>query len=381
MPSVTYEGSNLATIELRNSFVSPQPHWYNHLTALLVRIWMREQESTAIDVIQGLNGLLMAAAIAVFIGYLGIYLLYAWGLFRFPYDYDQGEGFEVNDAVLFSQGQWPYRDNEVYPFYASNYPPLYHLIMIPLFPAQSARHCCRDGSSSVAATFVIGATVGGVVWRKTKMAGVAALCGLMVFASNYIYHIGPLARLHLIMVMFELLAVVFVAQSDDARHGTRNLVFSLIFLTAAGWTKQLALATVLAVFLYLFIRNPKRAFVSGAIFAAVNAALFLAVNIATQGTVVPQHHPGQRQCLRFCPGVVFVSAVVPLALGHRFAGGGVGRERVGTAQGGRPIRSGLCLPCWTRRWPASGARANRTLRRRWWRRACARDCRSLISNL
>src|SRR3989304_9930626 len=95
---------------------------------------MREQEPTTIGVWRGLNGLLMALAIAVFVGYLSIYLLYARGVMRFPYDYDQGEGFEVNDAVLFSQGQWPYRNNEVYPFYASNYPPLFHLMMIPLFP-------------------------------------------------------------------------------------------------------------------------------------------------------------------------------------------------------------------------------------------------------
>ena len=242
----------------------------------------REQESTSTAVVQGLNGLLMAATLAVFIGYLGIYLLYAWGLFRFPYDYDQGEGFEVNDAVLFSQGQWPYRDNEAYPFYASNYPPLYHLMMIPLFPL-TGKTLLTGRLVSVAATFVIGATVGAVVWRRTRMAGVAALCGLMVLASNYIYHIGPLARLHLVMVMFELLAVVFVAQSEDDRHGARNLVVGLVFLTAAGWTKQLALATVFAVFLFLFIRNPKRALVSGAVFAAVNGVLFLAVNLATQG--------------------------------------------------------------------------------------------------
>ena len=60
-------------------------------------------ESVSTDIIKGINGLLMAAAIAVFIGYFGIYLLYARGVMSFPYDYDQGEGFEVNDAVLFSQ--------------------------------------------------------------------------------------------------------------------------------------------------------------------------------------------------------------------------------------------------------------------------------------
>jgi len=62
--------------------------------------------------------------------------------------------------------------------------------------------------------------VGALVWRKTRMPGVAALCGLMVFASNPIYHIGPLARLHLTMVMFELLAIVFIAdQTTPATAG------------------------------------------------------------------------------------------------------------------------------------------------------------------
>jgi len=239
-------------------------------------------ESVSTDIIKGINGLLLAAAIAVFVGYFGIYLLYARGVMSFPYDYDQGEGFEVNDAVLFSQGQWPYRDNEAYPFYASNYPPLFHLMMIPLFPLVG-KTLLAGRLISFAATLVIGATVSAVVWRKTRLAGVAALCGLMVFASNYIYHIGPLSRLHLIMVMFELLAIVFIAEADDARHGTRNLVIGLVMLTAAGWTKQMALATVLAAFLYLLIRNPRRAFISGAIFCAVNAGLFLAVNVATRG--------------------------------------------------------------------------------------------------
>ena len=241
-----------------------------------------DQESTTIGVIKGLDGLLMAAAIVVFVGYFGIYLLYAQGIFRFPYDYDQGEGFEVNDAVLFSQGQWPYRDNQVYPFYASNYPPLFHLMLLPLFPLVGGT-LLAGRLVSFGATLVIGATVAAIIWRKTRMAQVAALCGLMVFASNYIYHIGPLARLHMTMVMFELLAVACIAQSGDPRHGRRNLILGLALLTAAGWTKQLALATVLAAFVYLLSRNLKRALVSGAIFAAVNALLFLAVNLATRG--------------------------------------------------------------------------------------------------
>ena len=32
---------------------------------------------------------------------------------------------------MFSQGRFPYQDTNVYPFYSSNYPPLFHVIAAP----------------------------------------------------------------------------------------------------------------------------------------------------------------------------------------------------------------------------------------------------------
>ena len=76
--------------------------------------------------------LLIGLALAAFVGYLIVYVIYAVQLFRFPFDYDQGEGFELMDTILFSRGEWPYRANDAYPFYASNYPPLFHVVVVPL---------------------------------------------------------------------------------------------------------------------------------------------------------------------------------------------------------------------------------------------------------
>ena len=76
---------------------------------------------------QIIPGVLIALALAAFIGYFVIYNMYAYALFKFPFDYDQGEGFELVDTLLFSQGRWPYRSNDSYPFYSSNYPPVFHL--------------------------------------------------------------------------------------------------------------------------------------------------------------------------------------------------------------------------------------------------------------
>ncbi|MDI7277780.1 MAG: hypothetical protein QME94_17510, partial [Anaerolineae bacterium] len=56
---------------------------------------------------------LLALALAVMIAYFLVYIAYAAGLLRFPFDYDQGEGFELVDTVMLSEGRWPYRDAEV----------------------------------------------------------------------------------------------------------------------------------------------------------------------------------------------------------------------------------------------------------------------------
>src|SRR5690554_2449943 len=77
------------------------------------------------------NRVLLTAALFILVGYFIVYVVYAVNLMQFPFDYDQGEGFELVDTIMFSRGQWPYQDTEVYPFYSSNYPPLFHIMAAP----------------------------------------------------------------------------------------------------------------------------------------------------------------------------------------------------------------------------------------------------------
>ena len=91
-----------------------------------------ETKSILRTILTYLPWVLIGLALLAFVGYFIVYGIYAWQLFKFPFDYDQGEGFELVDTLLFSQGEWPYRDNNSYPFYSSNYPPLFHVIIVPL---------------------------------------------------------------------------------------------------------------------------------------------------------------------------------------------------------------------------------------------------------
>ncbi len=239
--------------------------------------------------------ILISLALAAFVGYFVVYAIYAFRLFQFPFDYDQGEGFELMDTVLFGQGEWPYRDNDNFPFYSSNYPPLFHLVIVPLVWLFGPKYW-TGRLVSYLGTLLTAVTIGYAVQKSGKRYWLSALSGLAYLASNYIYHVGPLFRQHLFMVMFETLAVVWLAQtikkeerekqlapSKKWKPLTKHLLIVMLLLLAAGYTKQLAYATVIAVFIFLFLRQPKRAVFWGIPFAIVTGLIFLWINVATDG--------------------------------------------------------------------------------------------------
>lgn len=233
--------------------------------------------------------LLIGLALLAFVGYFWVYNTYALALFRFPFDYDQGEGYELLDTVLLGRGLSPYRDINVYPFYSSNYPPVFHLVIVPLVWLFGP-HYWTGRLVGYLGTLITAGAIGYAVHRVggRKYAWLSALCGLGYLASNYVYHVGPLFRQHLFMVMLETLAVVWVTAvyEKEERTGqpqTKGLLGVMVLLVLAGYTKQLAYATVLAVFGFMFLRNWKRPFIWGVPLAAVVGGIFLWLNWATDG--------------------------------------------------------------------------------------------------
>jgi hypothetical protein len=231
------------------------------------------------------NRVLMSAALLILAGYLLVYVAFAVNLMQFPFDYDQGEGFELVDTVMFSQGQWPYQDTEAYPFYSSNYPPLFHVMAAPFVWVFGPAYW-YGRLLGFLGTLVTASAIAYAVYRDGGHKGIAILSGLAFLASNTIYHIGPLFRQHMTMVMFETLAVVVLAHANeiaDRSKRRRAIALGLALILAAGYTKQLAYATAIAALAFLFIRQPRRAVVWGIGFALVGGAIFLWINRATNG--------------------------------------------------------------------------------------------------
>ncbi len=227
---------------------------------------------------------LLVIVLAAMLFYFGIYVVYAVNIIRFPFDYDQGEGFELVDTILFSQFRWPYQNPEVYPFYSSNYPPLFHLLAVPFVWLFGPAYW-YGRLLGFLGTLVTAGAIGYAVYRAGRQRLVAAIAGLAFLASNYIYHIGPLYRQHLFMVMFETLAVVALANIYELQGASRRrrMIIGLLLLLAAGYTKQLAVVTVAAVFAFLFLENPRRALGWGLLLALVAGSIFLLIDRATGG--------------------------------------------------------------------------------------------------
>ena len=224
-----------------------------------------------------------------------VYVVYANNLIQFPFDYDQGEGFELHDVMRLSQFQSPYANIESFPFYGSIYPPMYHVFLVPfawLFGAQF----WYGRLFSFITTLITAILIGWVVYRetyrtiphadKTLTRMVALASGLAFLSSNIVYHIGPLFRQHISMFMFETIAIVLLAhvsEIEDTRRRRRVLLVGLGTLIIAGYTKQLAAFTAIAALLFLFVRNPRRAFIWGAGFALIGAGIFVIFTITTDG--------------------------------------------------------------------------------------------------
>ncbi len=231
------------------------------------------------------SGVLFGLALLFLLFHFSVYVGYAVNLMQFPFDYDQGEGFELVDVIYFSEGRFPYQDSDTYPFYSSNYPPLFHIFPVPLMWLFGPQYWYGRLIGFVG-TLICASVIGYAVRRETGHTLIAVLSGLAFLASNTIYHIGPLFRQHATMVLFETAAIVVLANAVDVANPGRRwrqIAFGLGLLIVAGYTKQLAALTAIAALAFLVIRNPRRGVIAGIGFTLVGVVIFAWLNIGTDG--------------------------------------------------------------------------------------------------
>jgi hypothetical protein len=216
--------------------------------------------------------------------YAVFYMQLAAQLIAYPYDVDQGEGFDTWSAWTIRQGQLPYTDNDEYPYYSSNYPPVWSAVVaLPLALLGPALGAGRAVSTlaALASALLIGLATGQLTSRQGRRGGpiMAGLFAAGLFlASPYVFHTTPLARVNTLALCLGLLGVSLVAQPTRLRIGLAAVALSL-----ALFTKQTTADAAIAAVASVLLARPPRGLALGGTLAVVAVAGTAALSLATGG--------------------------------------------------------------------------------------------------
>jgi hypothetical protein len=210
--------------------------------------------------------------------YAGVYIQFAVQLAGFPFDLDQGEGYDAWSAWLINLGQLPYSNNAEFPYYSSNYPPLWsYVVSIPmawlgpgLAPARLV-----SSISAIAAAGVLGIAAQRLSGRS--LAGVLA-AGFFL-ASPYVFHTTPLARVNSLALLTAVVGLTLFEQPTR-----RHVVLGSLALVAALFTKPTALDAALAGVLAVLLRQPRLGVLAGCLIGGLGAVGVGLLMWLTRGT-------------------------------------------------------------------------------------------------
>ncbi len=245
-------------------------------------------------------------ALAVLGLYAAFYVQLAARLVGFPYDLDQGEGYDAWSGWLIHLGQLPYTSNAVYPYYSSNYPPVWsYLVSIPM--AWTGPGVGSARVVSALAGVLCAVAIGVAARRLSGSWWAAALAGGFFLASPYVFHTTPLARVNGTALLFGLVAMLLAEKvpgpgpqvpgdgagtrpgwrlgTGDSRLGgsRRWTVLASLAMLAALFTKQTTLDALAAMLGFLLLVDRRRGLEALLMVGGGGLALLGALVAATRG--------------------------------------------------------------------------------------------------
>jgi hypothetical protein len=198
--------------------------------------------------------------------YVGVYLQFAGELARFPFDLDQGEGYDAWSAWMINLGHLPYTSNAVFPYYSSNYPPLWsYLVSIPmawLGPGLAPARLLSTLSALMAA-----GVLGVAAQRLSGRAMAGALAAGFFLASPYVFHTTPLARVNSLALLFAVGGLTLLEVPTR-----RRVLLGSLALLAALFTKPTAMDAVIAGVLSVLLRQPRLSLLSAGLIGGLGLA-------------------------------------------------------------------------------------------------------------
>ena len=217
-------------------------------------------------------------AILLLVVYAAVYVQFAIQLAGFPFDLDQGEGYDAWSGWLMNLGQLPYTSNADFPYYSSNYPPLWsYLVSIPM--AWLGPGLLSARLVSTAAGLLTAGALGLAAIRLSGRTLAGTLAAGFFLASPYVFHTTPLARVNSLALLAAVVGLTAVARATP-----RGVVLGSLALAAALFTKPTAIDAAVAGVLFLLLSAPRLALLATALIAGIGLLGVTLLILLTGGT-------------------------------------------------------------------------------------------------
>jgi hypothetical protein len=205
------------------------------------------------------------------------YVQFAVQLLGFPFDLDQGEGYDAWSAWLINLGQLPYTSNAEFPYYSSNYPPLWsYVVSIPM--AWLGPGLAPARMVSTLATLATAGVLAIAAQRLSGRALAGALAAGFFLASPYVFHTTPLARVNSLALLCAAASLTLLETPTR-----RNALFGSLALVAALFTKPTAIDAAVASIASVLLRRPRTALLVAGLSAGIGLLGLAVLLVATRG--------------------------------------------------------------------------------------------------
>lgn len=195
----------------------------------------------------GRAALFFVPLLALLAAYAVFYAQFAVALIQFPFDMDQGEGYDAWSAWLINLGQLPYTHGAVFPYYSDGYPPVWsYLVSIPMAWLGPGVGPAR--LVSAIATGITCLLLARVAGRRSRSVLAGLLAAGFFLASPYVYHTTALARVNATALMVGVVAVT-LAEKPTWRRTALVVAASIAALYTKPTAVDAAAAAVLAILL------------------------------------------------------------------------------------------------------------------------------------
>lgn len=199
--------------------------------------------------------------------------------FSYPFQFDESESMIVAETLLLDRGVNIFERPGPELFISAPYPPLFYLLGWPLQHLVGEEPTFKIGRAlSILSTLLAGAAIFGVIVALTRDRLAGALGATMWWALGLVAFWGSLVKPDMLALALGLAGIWWLVARPH-----EQVWWALPFFLGAFFTKQTAIAAVVAAVGWLLLTRPRVGLAFGAAYAGAALGLSLLLNLWTSG--------------------------------------------------------------------------------------------------